>query len=83
MEPKRGAGDGDAGWLEVVLLIVSVMGALAVVVMIVGVSLPNGLIVRLRCDGGDAERDLCSARGRSAATEAPALDGKVAAGGAF
>jgi hypothetical protein len=43
MAPKRGAGDGDAGWLEVVLVIVSVLGALAVVVMIVGVSLPNGL----------------------------------------
>lgn len=43
MEPTGGAGDGDADWLEVVLLIVSVLGALAVVVMIVGVSLPTGL----------------------------------------
>ena len=41
--PTRGAGDGDTGWLEVILLIVSVLGALAVLVMIVGVSLPTGL----------------------------------------
>jgi uncharacterized membrane-anchored protein len=46
MEPPHGADRSEAGWLEVVLLIVSALGALAVVVMIVGVFLPNSLKVR-------------------------------------